>query len=216
MPKVDTVSATFTDREKDYDVWYTRRNKFEIKGLPEKFIQVMDGQFVTKDYESVEAAQEALDHAVPIYRKKIATEKKVILFRVSASEPMTRVPGDIVAGQRLYNERKKGISDRIHSFYEPSMGFSHGSVLGFHYMVAIETNDGTREYTVVQEPGLKQKQGRFAEYDVIDWTEDRQRFFQMIDEGMNTLMFKLSSFFAEDATELARRIDKAGSNLKLL
>lgn len=217
MPKVDIVIANFEkDIDTSFDVWYTRATKFEIKGLPEKFLQVMDGKFRKSGYDTVEQAQEALEEATKIYREKIKSERKVILFRIAASENMTREPGtEIIAGQRMWGKRKAKMGNRIHSFDNPSI--LKGEVLGFHFLIALETNDGDKEYTIIQEAGLKQHYSRYADYDVIDWTEEREMFFQRISAGMHTLLHKLAYFFSEDEQVLLQRIHQASeSTLSLL
>lgn len=201
MPKVGKIEVRFRDDEKiqQFDLWYSQKEKFFIKGLPQQFLKLLD--FCSFGYPTEEALKNDLRDAVKKYKELLKIERKVILYRIAATAELTSNK----TGEGTYSGNKREISNKF-----SSMGFGVPNCsLGIEYVIAKEVDEGGKKYFPYREDGSLSYDMKIAKnvWGIIDWTPEREQFFQSIYGAMQELVIKLSSIFLEDDEKVAQLID---------
>lgn len=90
MPKVSKIKLYLTSSwGKDYEVHYNAKKapKFSIKGLPEDFTRVTG--VCTHGFQTESELESEINKAVYEYKELKKTEKKVIVYKASATAELT-------------------------------------------------------------------------------------------------------------------------------
>jgi hypothetical protein len=216
MPKIGKVQANFTGQTEVFELWYSQKEKFNVKGLPKKFLELMREEFLPFGFETERLLTDTLFHAVNKYKELIKKERKVILYKIEASTMLTMNKEPFRPGVgECYSGIKKGISKRIRT---TNFGSAEAAI-GLEYIIAIEIDNGNKKYHPIAEDGsvgyAMNSHGRI-EYDVMEWSEQREAFFVALYESMQKLVFGISAFFSGNDIDLVNKIDNAGGNIKLL
>lgn len=216
MPKVGKISTNLSAEIQAYDLWYSPKEKFHIKGLPEHFLQTMYDEFQPWGYPSEGEIRTAFLIAVTNYKERIKTFRKVILFKIVGSHLLTmnKDPFNKEHGQS-FSGMKRGISKRIST---TNFGAEEAEV-GISYQLAQEVNTGTLQYLPINEDGSLGFALRISvqttDWQIIEWTPAREAFFESIYAGMEQLILRISEFFAGTDEVLLKKIDHAGGKFLL-
>jgi len=206
MPKIKTITHTFGDKRLELDIWYNDKNQFYIKGgLPLWALNVLGSEIVTELYSS----PDNLDYAVRLfgenYTNAIKTKKKVIVYNINFGT-------NTIESLNLIGTK-----------YNPSFGYRFkGHGFGFNYHICIQ-------HTIESKRVIKELVPEFftrgdlveshhvysVQYDevVIDWTPEREQFFNDLKESTLIFCNKIKNFFGENDDEKLKAID---SGVKLL
>lgn len=139
MPKIGKKYFSITDRGADYELHYTRKELFNIKGLPQEFITIT--QFQTHGYDTESALIMAVHDAIKKYRELTKTERTSILFRAVASYDLALNK----TGDGAYSGHKSGVSKYVSTI---GMGYFPQCAMGFEYhIVKVVGNSSTEKDT---------------------------------------------------------------------
>ena len=209
MPKITTIELNFDSTgPKKYDIWYTSKDGFEVRGLPYEFRQVT-GLGVSKWYNTEAQLHGDLREAVTRYRDMKRNSRLIILYKCSASTAlrMNRT------SEGHYSGQLNGISRKIGDFRGMSMPLA---TVGIDFQVANLEDDGvTKVYRRVDMDTreARQKMEVSSEFQVMEFTEERYQFFLDMVSNMQNMVRKLSLFFDADPEKAALFIE---SNQKLI
>lgn len=191
MPKVGKIKVVIPGHlGREYSLYYSQKTKFYITEIPADFINLTD--FITERYETEASLKDNLMRCVRLAKEKLLTERKVIVFNIAASTHLTCVK----EGEGHYSGQLPGISERISkmSFGPPLCTF------GVEYYIYTEFNDGVQKaYHQINPDGSAGQSRRVTDnFTVIDWSEQREAFFESIYQNMAETLQKLSAFFFTD------------------
>jgi len=209
MPKVSKLKLCIkTQYGEDYEIHYNAKEAplFSIKGLPEDFFRVTN--VYTHGYSTEAELSTAIQKALYEYKKIKETQRKVILYKASASAELTMVK--IKDGH--YHGSLNGISKKLDN------GFGHSAevaTFGISYRIMMEVNVvNTLKYHSIKEDGtLGYSSEKKSKEQVLEWTPEAEAFFESIYESMKMLVLKMSKFIEQTPEEVALFIE---SNQKLL
>ncbi len=190
--------------EQSYALHYTQKDKFAVKGLPIEFLRLsgFEPSYFPTENQLITDLQEAIRK----YNALKKTERKVIMFKVVASAllRMNKI------NQGHYEGLKRGVSENI-----GNLQVSNGAGIEIGFKVAIEVDQGKKEYFELDDDGLPSKyQMRFSnnEWTIIDYSLEREQFFNSITDSLQEMVYKLSQFFGGDNESVANLIDATISN----
>lgn len=211
MAKIGKFEFRIESNEpKDYPVYYTQANKFEIRGISEEFFNVTG--ISNCGYLTEIALNKAIHEAIPLYHESKKRQRLVIGYRCKATSELRMNKVD----EGRYRGTMKGVSDKIMSFDAFTAPLLS---IGIDYEVWMEIFNGKEnEYYPVDKDhkvssSFKINFQRREGMTFIEYTEENYEFFQNIGKGMQEMVKKLSLFFdmnAEDAQQLI------ASNQKLI
>lgn len=192
------------EMEQSYALHYSQKDKFSIKGLPTELLRLSG--FEPTHFPTENELVSQLEAAIRKYNELKKTERKVIMFKVGASTllRMNKV------SQGHYQGIKRGVSENI-----GDINFANGAGIGIEFKIAIEFDEGIKQYFELEESGLPSKYPvRFSrdEWMIIDYSLEREEFFNSIINSMQEMVFKLSQFFGGDTEKVANLIDSTVSN----
>jgi hypothetical protein len=206
MAKIENIVVVFGGERIEFQIWYSAKNKFFIKGgLPTKVANVLGNKISTEYYDSPMSLSVAMNLFAKDYDDAIHTAKKVIVYNICFGASVIE---DINATGTKYSGSLKNRTQ--------------GTGFNFNYHICIQH---TIENKVVIKELVKKyfTEGELVEsnhvyhvdYDesVIDWTPEREQFFSDLKETTNELCEKIRSFFGDDDTKRLQAID---SGVKLL
>lgn len=206
MPKIGKVTLRYgSEHGRQHDIWYTQKNGFEIRDLPQDMLTLTE--FFPRKYETEKALIQDARSAVREYKKKIETEKKVIRYSVKASSELCMNRVD--AGH--YSGRRKGVSKKIESF---SLAGSYipTATIGIDFDVYKVIDDGSNpEYYKIDmatgEIESRKSTVRKSDKTEIEYTDERYLFFKRISEAMYKMLTEMSVFFDADADQAVKFIE---------
>ncbi len=214
MPKVGNIKIQIRKDEPEVvlDLWYSTNDQFFIKRVPSELIKLTG--FNTEGYSTEALLKKHLSEAIELYNQLKITERKVLLFKISASTLLTM--NKVSDGH--FTGIKKGVSKNI-----KDLRVSDGAGICIEYKIAKEIDNGKKEYFEIENGDqLSSYAMGFnltsrSDWAIIDWTEEREQFFINLQNSMQEMVFKLSSFFGGDIENVVRSIDiTTSSNTKLL
>ncbi len=214
MPKVGKVPAVF-DKDKYYntiDLYYNQKEKFHVKDLPEDFCKITD--FVPSRWATEEQISGALRMAIIKYNEAKTAQRKVIVYEIKSSS-MLRLNK---TGDRhgSYSGTKPGISPIIGSSQYNTLD----ATVEFEYQIMLEINQGGLRYYKYElngDIGFEVTHvSQSTHKQIVEWTAERELFFESINTSLSTLLQRFSSFFSGDKDQVLLKIDQAAGDIKLL
>lgn len=211
MPKVSKIKLYLTSSwGEDYEVHYNAKNapKFSIKGLPEDFTRVTG--VCLHGFQTEAELDAAINKGVFEYKRLKKTEKKVIVYKASATAELT---------MRKENGRHEGhYTGSLHGISKKLDSFGHGSEtasFGISYHIMIEVDHiNTKKYHPIKNDGsLGHARSLGTKEQVMEWNEERESFFTNIYSSMREMVLKMSLFIDQEPEEVALLIQ---NNQKLL
>lgn len=204
MPKVGKVPFRYKEFPTQHDLYYSNKDLFSVKGIPEDIIRVTGVR--VSGYETELKLKEAIEAAIRKYREIIKAGKMMIYYKVGASSElsMNRI------GTGSFQGRKPGVSLKIES---PSGFGNDRAVIGIDYEIYFVMNDGVKhEYFRVDEDTLEvgsRTTLRHGDqrYQQMEYTPERHEFFKSTVEAMSKLVVKLSTVFGMESDEVCALID---------
>lgn len=208
MPKVSKTKLYLKSHYgEDYDVHYNAKNqpKFSIKGLPDDFTRITG--VYTYGYETESELDKHIQIAVREYKRLKQTEKKVIIYKASATPELTM--NKLREGS--FHGCLSGISKKLDSF---GHGAENAS-FGITYQIMIEVDHtNKKEYHSIKDDGtLGFARSIRSKEQIMDWTQEREDFFKNIYSSMREMVFKISQFIDQEPEQIALLIQ---NNQKLL
>lgn len=193
-----------------YQLYYTQKWKFEIRGIPEEFFDLTGCS--NAGYQTEAELKKAIWEAIPKFHKLKEKQRLVIGYKAYATSELTM--NKVREGS--YSGYREGVSKKIKSFN----GFGAPKcAVGIKYFVCMEIFNGKEnEYFRVGEDHKVNHSHpmHFTAIDgvqFIDYTEGAIQFFEGITEAMKGMVTQMSTFFGLDAEKAALLIE---SNQKLL
>ncbi len=208
MPKIGFLSLNYEgERSTQHEIWYSRKQLFYIKGLSAEFLGL--AKVRSMGYETEHDLISAMRTACIKYRELKKKSKKVILYKCQASLELRM---EDLGNSRGYQGLLPGISKNIRSFG----GFPPFASIGFEYEVAKLVDDGVnKEYYQVN--SVTGETGQYSHgghgWQEIDYTKEREEFFESIISAMKNMVVSLSKFFGSDSEKAALFIE---NNQRLL
>lgn len=201
MPKVSKIKLYLESGwGEDYEVHYNAKNapKFSIKGLPEDFTKV------TGIYPYGFATEAELDSninkAVSEYKRLKKTERKVIVYKASATGELTmhRENGRY---EGHYTGSLPGISKKFDSFGHGAETASFG--ISYHIMIEVDHVNKRQYHPIKNDGSLGFARNLQTKEQVMDWSEEREAFFISIYSSMSEMVLKMSQFIDQEPEEIA-------------
>lgn len=209
MPKVGKIRLKYDDDfGKEHDIYYTSKELFTVKGLPNDFHSLSN--FNQFGYATEDALAKALYGACHRYREAKTNTKVVILYKCQASSElkMNKV------GEGHYQGLLPGVSVKIESAkYDSCL-----AQFGVDFLVLKVVDDGVKkEYfrvdAVTKEVKCEYRNSSVYQYQEMDYTEEREQFFLNLVESMKKMVVAASTFFGAGPEQAALFIEQ---NQKLL
>ena len=198
MPKIGKEYVTVRDKYIEVEIWYGRKDGFYYKGLPEDLYNIT--QFGSRKYESESELKNHLLYMLTDYHEKIKQTRKVIVYCLYGSTKliMNKAPNGGWTG------RVQGVSTDI---VTPGFGSDAPDYMfGFSYNICIEISSNITEYFSVGEndtPELPKYRISNNTWKVIEWTPEREKFFEDLKANLLQLTRGVSAFFGQpDLLEL--------------
>lgn len=92
MPKVSRLTVKFPDGPKQYDIYYSRSDKFHIKGFPDniaRYAQNIEGMEYYRRFDTEVGLVEYYQKLVQRYFDDSAKSRKVIMLELGLSQKIT-------------------------------------------------------------------------------------------------------------------------------
>lgn len=210
MPKVGKVTANFTGETEFFELWYDSRLMFHIKGLPQNFLEIVKDTFIARSFETEDKIRTALIYAVRDWKEATKDQKKVIAYKITASADLCM---NKMEGHRGgFSGRREGISKRIKN---ADIGSEHNQ-LAITYVIMMAVTKGKTEYHPIYEDGtLGNAYTCTSDYSMIEWTAEREMFFNNISDQMYRMLVRMSTFFNDDDADVVKRIDQSKDSFLL-
>lgn len=209
MPRVSKVKLKYDSKYgKEHVIWYTQKNKFEIRDLPDELQRMTD--FHPSHYATEEKLKKDAHAACRKYKELKKTERKVILYKCEASTHL--LMNKVKDGH--YSGTLQGVSKKIRNMN----GHPPLATVGITYKICRVVDDGADPtYYVLGEDSEEMISGfpfkKSRHYQEIEYTEERHQFFIEIVESMKELVRKLSAFFGKDPEDAAKLIEQRSEKL---
>jgi hypothetical protein len=220
MPKVSKIEIRIKDKTHIYDVFFSPKQdkQFHIPKFPEDILKIVgkSAYEVVERFERVSDLEKSVREVLEEYYERMSVQRKVIIYSMDFSQEfrMNRTSIDSWAGRNPLIELPKQF-DSFCSLREKTKGYG----LSFDFCVATETKGAETKYLrqwkndkgqIEMDSGGTRLQVGEA---VIDWTPEREAFFENMKEAMTKMAVKFCDFFGQDEKKLLRIMD---SGTKLL
>jgi exo-beta-1,3-glucanase (GH17 family) len=188
MPKVSSATFIIDGKHQKFDIYYSKKDQFEIKGFPAEIIELGKPEDrgvygITRGWQTENELVNNFQSIIKLYHNKKATSKKVILFYLSATADiaMNKVSNGGYVG------RKAGIHPDVRSQQDRGWG------LTIQYYVAMRSeNNGTR-YNWIDDDGIIRSTITVTrDMQEIEWTPQREQTFRDICAAMEKMVMKIS------------------------
>lgn len=210
MAKVSKIKLKIKNHYgEDYEVHYNAKGlpMFSVKGLPDDF-KIITGVHPF-GFNTEAELERAIVSAVEEYKRLKQVQRKVIVYSASASAELTmkKVEGT----DNHYFGTLSGISKKL----DRTPPQSERACFGISYSVMMEIDQiNKKEYYPIKSDGsLGYGKLLDSKQQVMDWSEERERFFENIYTSMRAMVLKMSNFIDQDPEEIAQLIS---GNQKLL
>jgi hypothetical protein len=208
MPKVSKIKLHLKNQYGEYyEVHYNAKNApmFSVKGLPEDFTKVTGINYY--GYKTEAELENTIYPAVSQYKILKQSQRKVIIYKSSATAELTM--NKINEGS--YSGLLHGISTKFGSFGHGSEIASFG--ISFSVMMEIDHVSDKKYYLIKKDGSLGFSQSLNFKEQVMEWTQEREDFFNNIYSSMREIVLKISQFIDQEPEEVALLIQ---NNQKLL
>lgn len=201
MPKVGTLDYTInTEYPQSYELWYSQKKKFEIKGVDEEFFNLTG--ILPYFHNTEQELHTAILCAITVYREKKKAQRLVIGYLCQTSNVLRM------------NEEKRGRYQGTLPGVSSKIGDLEWNVpycsIGITYNVYLEIADGHKNTYYEVDDNMKAKAVAFrpdSQYQFIDYSEERYQFFENIKSGMQGMVQKMSMFFDLDSEQATMLIE---------
>lgn len=204
MPKVGKIKLVIEGSSwgNEYPLFYTQKRGFELRDLPEDFINLTGVK--TYGYTTESALRDAMYPAAQSYKELSTKRRKVIVYICRASEELTMNKID----KGHYQGTRIGVSKKIARFDFSQFNCLSQFGIDFEIMYEVSRSDGVTYYNI-DKNGIQKSHGRALsrEFQVIEWTQQREDFFASIVNAMQNLVLQLSTFFDKNAEQAIQFID---------
>lgn len=170
--------------------YYSSTKHFIIE-LPAWWHDILDYKKVSGETE--DKVNAAFRDAKKEYEERCTTRRKVILYQFQASA---------VINEYAENGKFKRVI-----FRKDEVSFSEGTALDFWWRVGYELRssvDPKPKYI-----DLKERSISHGDHKVMDWTQQREDFFQALQANIDNLILKAHTFFKQDVKTVAQIVDQA-------
>lgn len=181
-----------------YEVHYNAKgaHNFSVKGLPDDFHRVTD--IMPFGYPTEAELQNAISRGVLQYKDFKQAQRKVIVYKASATAELTmhkeNSNGD-------YRGNLNGISRKLDSFGHGSEVASFG--ITYRVMMEIDRTNKKQYHHINEDGSLGFSKNITTREQVMDWSEEREAFFENIYSSMREMVLKMSKFIDQDADAVA-------------
>ena len=187
----------------EVELHYGRKLGFTYKGIPEDVYRMTNTH--SNNYLSEKALKDATERALQSWHEMIQEKRKVIVYRLFASDALVRNPRMDVMNPRS-SDRNAQVSKKFDSsggFHMPHFAF------GFEYKIYFELNNNGLKYFSILLNGEMctnpEHLDSSCNWNVIDFSEEREQFFKGLGDNLQNLVYKVSKFF--DSPELLLIMD---------
>lgn len=178
-------------QRREFDIWFTAKDLFHIKGWPEEIQRVTQMQVNHKP--SLEIFKEYMHEILDKYHELTKDERKILAYRLAltagfhmnkSTDPRFGFGGQSYTGNQKWVP--KGCGNKI-------QGFGHGDphhAIGLSYRVYMETQLGIKRYFELDENGKRgyeSSEEKLNGWEIIDWTQEREDGLKSIVAAMQKL-----------------------------
>jgi hypothetical protein len=220
MAKVSKINISIGDNDHQFEAHYSDKLKFHVKNFPQEILLV-NGEWSGKiqNHERMVELENSVRALLKEYYERIKSQRKVILYTLifsqnfkmrqtgigsySGDNPKIKIPSPF-DGMYTSSDRGKDIN---------------GYGLVFDFCVATEITGSQTKYIRQwkSEGGIVEMEKyatRSSKDEVaIDWTPQREAFFENMKEAMTMMAIKFCDFFGKDEKKL---LDVMDSGMKLI
>jgi hypothetical protein len=220
MPKVSKIEIRIKDITHTFDVFYSPKQdkQFHIPKFPEDILKIVGKRAyeVAERFERVIDLEKSVREVLEEYYERLSVQRKVIIYSLDFSQEfiMERKSIDSWAGSNPEIKLPKQFNS-FHSLREKTKGYG----MSFDFCVATETKGAETKYlrqwknnkgqVEMDSGGTRLQSGEMA----IDWTPEREIFFENMRDAMTKMAIKFCDFFGQDEKKLLGIMD---SGTKLL
>lgn len=211
MPKVSKIKLYIQSEFGEYyEIHYNAKNapKFSIKDLPEDFTKVTE--VYPHGFETEAELESTITRAVFEYKQLKKTERKVIVYKASASSELT-MKKEKGHYEGHYVSPLPGVSRKLDSFGSGSETSSFG--ISYQIMVEVDHVNKKQYHPIKNDGSLGFARSLKSKEQVMEWSEERELFFSNIYSSMREMVLKMSKFIDQEPEEVALLI---ANNQKLL
>jgi len=192
MPKVSKIKLYLQSSwGEDYEVHYNAKNapKFSVKGLPEDFTRITGVN--PHGFHTEAELDSEINKATNEYKRLKKTEKKVILYKASATGELTmHKEKGLYEGH--YVGSLPGVSKKLDSFGHGAETASFG--ISYQIMIEVDHVNKKQYHPIKNDGSLGFSRNLKSKEQVMDWTQDREDFFTNIYSSMREMVLKMSQF----------------------
>lgn len=212
MPKVSNIEITILGKHERYDIYYGKKDMFSIKGIPTEIIRMTSLR--TTDFNTEAALIEAVQNAVRKYHQLITSEKKVIAYKIQLPNDfkMNRTGDGSWAGRNEMIPTKLLHKIDGFGFRQGGLKFAFGFQLSYENLLEI-TENGVVYYEIRLDGSRGGARNKDSQTMLMDWTEEREAFFKMIQSNTKQMVEKMLLFLSQDDEKLLTLIDAGGQKL---
>lgn len=208
MPKVSKIRLKY-DRYygRDHDIYYSSKDGFSVKGLPEDFQTLTSCRLL--GYNTEGELSNALHAACHKYREAKTQSRKIIAYKCIASCELRMIK----TGYGSYSGLLPNVSPKIaDTGYDSCL-----AQFGIDFLVLKVVDDGVRKsyYRIDSSTGevINELRESLNDYQEMEYTEEREQFFLNLVESMKKMVVAASTFFGADSEQAVLFIEQ---NQKLL
>jgi hypothetical protein len=186
----------------EVELHYGRKLGFTFKGIPDEVYKMTNTQ---TGYLNEKALKDATERALFTWHEMIQEKRKVIVYRLFATDTLVRDP-NWEPFSRTSSDRRVKVSKKFDSnggFKTPSFSF------GFEHHVYFEVDNNGLKYFGIMEDGTMRSNPEHLDsscnWNVIDFSEERALFFKGLADNLQNLVYKVSAFF--DSPDMLKLMD---------
>ena len=185
----------------EVELHYGRKLGFTFKGIPDEVYKMTNTQ---TGYLNEKSLKDATERALFTWHEMIQEKRKVIVYRLFATDSLVRDPKsnpfDHTSDRRVKVSKK---FDSNGGFKTPSFSF------GFEHHVYFEVDNNGLKYFGIMEDGTMRSNPEHLDsscnWNVIDFSEERELFFKGLADNLQNLVYKVSAFF--DSPDMLKLMD---------
>lgn len=212
MPKIGTINLNIRGKLDRYEIHYSQKMLFEIRGIPDDVFRLTDT--MPSRYETEHELVNTIHGALRRYHEIIKTQRKVIAYRIMlpSNFRMTREKrGHWTHDNVMIPANLKGkISDS--AFDVNALDWNFGFLLEFE--VFIEVDDVKKKYFSLTDTGEKDRERQLNKaHIIIDYSENKEAFFRSLELSTKSMVEKLLNFLGQDEQVLLSIMESGNTKL---
>lgn len=208
MPKVGTFDIRIDGIYYHLNLHFTQKDGFNVRGFPDSVRLLTQDHGALRGHDTIDELKQAIRKRVDAFHEATRVTKKLIAYKLEM--PLSEVMN--FAGEGTWRGQKEGIPDAMANKLECG-SHAKGFVIEWKILSMTANGDTKVYYVVEQGPGGEDIEGSTwhfgynEKWGFMEWSPQRQAFFESIDKGIDQMVNNIASFFSLASDEMIARID---------